>query len=411
MNTKTSAAIGSGSLAPPAVDEGIDSWRGWIAAGAGFLALSAAFGATYSFGTFVVPIGAELGASKSALGWVFSIATFLYLLLGVYTGSLCDRFGPRYLIAAGAVFVGGGFAATGFVASVELAYLTFGVCLGLGLGCVFVPAIASVGGWFVRHRGKAVGLVASGVGVGTLIAAPVAAVAIETYGWRQAAVIMGSATALLLLIAAAAIAKPPTARAGQAGPWRLADLFRDRRFQLLYANGLTFGLALFVPFVFLVPFAQHIGISGVQAAGLLGAVGAASALARLLFGGVGDWLGVLRAYKLAAVLFAVSFAIWLAADSYAALIAVALALGAGYGGINALAPAVLANFFGRERLGAAMGALYTSGSVGALLGAPLAGLIIGGAGRYQTATWVFFGVALLSVLALLPLRSEVKPGG
>jgi MFS family permease len=90
---------------------------------------------------------------------------------------------------------------------------------------------------------------------------------------------------------------------------------------------------------------------------------------------------------------------------------VALALGAGYGGINALAPAVLANFFGRERLGAAMGALYTSGSVGALLGAPLAGLIIGGAGRYQTATWVFFGVALLSVLALLPLRSEVKPGG
>jgi hypothetical protein len=48
-----------------------------------------------------------------------------------------------------------------------------------------------------------------------------------------------------------------------------------------------------------------------------------------------------------------------------------------------------------ENLGTASGALYTSASVGSLLGAPLAGLIIGAGGRY-----LLMSVAVLAVPSL-----------
>ena len=53
------------------------------------------------------------------------------------------------------------------------------------------------------------------------------------------------------------------------------------------------------------------------------------------------------------------------------MLAFALVMGAGYGGYVALSPAVIAHLFGTQRMGTVLGALYTSGGIGAMVGPPM----------------------------------------
>ena len=44
-------------------------------------------------------------------------------------------------------------------------YAAYGLGIGLGLGCAFVPILGAVQRWFVKRRGLASGLAVSGIGV------------------------------------------------------------------------------------------------------------------------------------------------------------------------------------------------------------------------------------------------------
>ncbi len=54
--------------------------------------------------------------------------------------------------------------------------------------------------------------------------------------------------------------------------------------------------------------------------------------------------------------------------------------------------------------GTVLGALYTSGGIGAMVGPPLVGLIIDRTGSYRVAIACAFAVALVSFALLIPLR-------
>ena len=81
----------------------------------------------------------------------------------------------------------------------------------------------------------------------------------------------------------------------------------------------------------------------------------------------------------------------------------ALVMGLGYGGCVALSPAIVADLFGTQRLGAVIGALYTSWGFGAVIGPPLVGLLIDRTGSYQVAITAAFVAALASFAILIPL--------
>ena len=65
-------------------------------------------------------------------------------------------------------------------------YAAYGLGVGLGVGSAYVPAVGAVQRWFVQHRGFASGLAVSGIGVGTLVMPPLAALLINALGWRSA---------------------------------------------------------------------------------------------------------------------------------------------------------------------------------------------------------------------------------
>src|ERR671912_2445822 len=73
---------------------------GSVVAGA-FGVMFAAFGCTYCFSAFFMPLQDAFDASRAALSWIFSIAVFLYFLLGAVSGPLADRLGPRGMTLAG----------------------------------------------------------------------------------------------------------------------------------------------------------------------------------------------------------------------------------------------------------------------------------------------------------------------
>lgn len=54
-----------------------------------------------------------------------------------------------------------------------------------------MPLVAVVGGWFERRRTLAVGVDVSGIGLGTLAGAPIAAALVDRVGWRDAYLLLG----------------------------------------------------------------------------------------------------------------------------------------------------------------------------------------------------------------------------
>src|SRR6185312_15405385 len=197
MLGKSTTYSPSASEPAPAADAP-DGRRAWAMVGAAFVVGFVVFGVTYSFGAFLKPMGAEFGSGRAATSAFFSITGLIFYLLGSVAGHVSDRCGPRIIVGVGAVIMGVGLVLTAFIREVWVGYLTYGLGVGIGSACVYVPTLAIVGGWFDKRRNTALGIAAAGTGCGTLLVPPFAAWMIELYGWRLADLVLGVACAALL---------------------------------------------------------------------------------------------------------------------------------------------------------------------------------------------------------------------
>lgn len=191
----------SRSLAPAAPRV----FYGWYVVAAAFAVTFVGFGSAYTFSAFVEPLQRDFSASRGQISLVFSLAGFLYFGFGVVSGPLADRFGSRRLAVAGMLLTAVGLAAAGAARTLGQVYASYGLGVGLGVGCAYVPAVGAVQRWFVKRRGFASGLAVAGIGVGTLVMPPFASALIAQIGWRGAyfvlaalAVVIGAGMSLLI---------------------------------------------------------------------------------------------------------------------------------------------------------------------------------------------------------------------
>lgn len=343
----------TGSAATPQVD----SARGWLVVVGTFFSSFVSLGIAYSFGAFFTDMAAEFDTTRGQTAVVFGITTFAFFWLSLLTGRAADVWGPRPVLAVGAVALLVGLVATSRVGSLGVGYVTYGVGVGIAAACGYIPMVAMVGGWFERSRATAVGLAVAGIGAGTLVVSPVSAALIERYGWRDTFVILGVIGSAVLVGCIALVDRPPGHGAGSGGPGarapsRFGEAARSTVFRRLHVSALCSGLALFVPFVFLGQYAGDRGVEPVAAAVLVGLLGGSSVLARIGFGSAVRRFGSVRLYRSCFVLLALGFAVWFGAgSSYGALVVVAIVFGSGYGGFVALSTIVLAERFGVVGLG------------------------------------------------------------
>jgi MFS family permease len=382
----------------------IDSPRAWLIVVAAFFVAFVGFGVTYSFGVFLKPLGTAFGASHAAMSTIFSTLTVLSFFLAPLTGDLADHLGPRYVVGAGAILMGAGLLLTSRVHSFPMLFVTYGILVGVAMACLYIPAIAAVGEWFKLHRDIALGIAISGIGCGTLVAAPLAAKLSLHFGWRSAFEIFGWTSMVILVGCAALLSRPPVLCAKDSA--NVMGMMRTRPFALLFL-GLTFGgVAIYTTFVFLAAFAANLGVSHVSCAALIGYIGASSVVGRLGLNALAPRFGLLTMYKASYWLLLASCGIWIVSHSYLSLVTFALVMGVGYGGIAAMTPAVAAAKFGIEGLGELLGFLFTAFGVACLLGPPLAGVLADSTHDYKWPVFIATIGALIALGAVLPMRDK-----
>ena len=351
----------------------VDSPRAWTIAAAGALASGTAFGTAYTFGAFFDAMADDLDASRGSTALMFGVTLFLFFGLGVVSGPLADRFGPRRLMLLGAVLLSAGLALTSRVDSVVQGYATYGLGVGLGGGLVVTPMYVVAGGWFQRHRALAMGVVATGNGLGTLVLVPLAERMIDDNGWRDAYLTLAVIDLVLLTTAAFIVLSPPTMPPPPALT-RMKEVAATTAFRRLFLTGLLFSVSLFIAFGFIVDFATDEGISASRASLLVGIVGASSIVGRLALTALSGKLPSTRLLQGCLAAQPVAFGLWLVAGgTYPLLVCFAVVLGVAYGGFVALGPEVSAVLFGVVGLGSVMGLQFLGAGLGGLFGPPLAG--------------------------------------
>ena len=389
----------------PALVVAIDSARAWRSVAAAFLSSAVTLGTAYSFGAFFKSMAEEFDTTRGATAVIFGATTFTFFWLSLITGRAVDRYGPKPLLVLGAVSLSIGLWATSAVQSLGVGYVTYTAGVGIAAACGYVPMVAVVGALFVQRRALAVGVSVAGIGVGTLVMSPLAARLIDAFGWRQTYRIFGVAGPVVLLGCALLVQRPPGA--GRTVPSRMGEALRSPVFRRLHLSAVCFGVGLFVPFVFVVPYAESEGIPAVRAALLVGMLGGSSVVARAGFGSLTRRLGAFRLYRLCFATHAVSFLLWLVAGgSFAVLVAFVVTLGVGYGGFVALSPVVLADRFGVAGMGSMLGLFYTASGLGGLIGPPAAGAIIDATDSYRLPVMLAcgFGALAFALLWHLPVR-------
>jgi MFS family permease len=359
----------------------------WFVVAATFAITFVGFGSAYSFGAFLLPLQHDFAASRGSVSVVFSLAGFFYFGLGAVTGPLADRWGAKRLAVGGMLLTGLGLAVASLARSLTEVYAAYGLGVGLGIGCSYVPAVGAVQRWFVRRRGFASGIAVSGIGVGTLVMPPVVSLLVGALGWRETylalgifAVVVGAGMALLIEDDPARRGVGPDgdrllsgAQPAAAAGLSIVKVIGSRRFIGLYAACFVGSFGLFVPFVHLVPYALDRGVAQSAAVLLIGAIGVGSTAGRFLLGGIADRLGRGLSFVTMFAGMGLSFVIWLFAASFWPLAVFALVFGVFYGGFVALAPAVVIDYFGARNGSSLIGILYTSVAFGALIGPSAAG--------------------------------------
>jgi len=397
---------------------------GWFVVAGTFAVTFVGFGCAYTFSAFLPSLQHDFAASRGSISLVFSLAGFLYFALGMVSGPLADRFGPRRLAVAGMLLTGLGLALASQARSLIEVYAAYGLGVGLGIGTSYVPVLGAMQQWFVRQRGLASGLGVAGIGVGTLAMPPVAAALIDAVGWREAYLVLGIFAASVGAGLALLIENDPRdrglgpdgdplqpgAEAKGLSAASLGEAMGSRRFLGLCAACLIGSFGVFVPFVHLVPYALDHGVAPSAAVLLLGAIGVGSTAGRFFLGGLADRLGRSFSLLLMVAGMALAFAVWLMATSLWPLAAFALLFGLFYGGWVALMPAVVADYFPGRNIGGVLGILSLSIAFGTLIGPSAAGFAFDFSRSY-TVPILASAASYVAAAALLAFTSRPPAAG
>ncbi len=402
---------------PPSAREGrtpsesLEEPRAWWVVAGAFGCVAVIFGVAYSFAAFFRSFAAEFAAERADVSLVFGISGLIYFLLGAGAGMLADRFGPRLVCAAGMVVIALGLFASSFAHSMATIYATWGAGLGIGIGLVYAPSIATVPPWFVRRRAFAAGIASAGIGVGTLAVPLLSTATIGALGWRQALQVL-AAGVLVAGIGATLLLRRAPARAAAGATSEgltLKAALHSRRFWWMYAACVLAAPAMFIPFAHVSAAARDLGIGDASAVGLVGLIGVGSIVGRFAIGGLADRLGRIASIALLEASLGACYLLWLGAGGYLALAVFSLWLGLSYGGIVSLMPALCMDLFGARAVSSILGTLYSGAAFGNLLGPVVAGAVFDRTGSYVPVIWSCLVLSMLSAIASAQLLRDRRP--
>lgn len=208
-------------------------------------------GQTVGVSLFIDGIMADLGLSRSAVSAAYTGATLIGALSLTFIGRWIDQVGPRRAVIVIAVIFALGCAWMGFVSGLMMLFFGFLILRAMGPGALSLVSVHAVNIWFVRRRGRAVGLMGVGLAVATAIFPPFIEKGLDLFTWREMFLLMGAVLLAVLLPIGIILFREKPERygvradgTGEAGDddvfersLTLPDARRTRAFWLLTAGG------------------------------------------------------------------------------------------------------------------------------------------------------------------------------
>lgn len=408
-------------------------YLGWrmIAVGCAIRVLGGGLHA-YGISVFFLPVTQELGLTRTATSFVFSLARAQGAIEGPLAGYCIDRFGPRPVIAIAVALAGVGYLLLSGVHSYAMLMVVYMGIISLSYQAGFMDATMAVANtWFIRKRALAMSITSGSIALGGALLTPFLAYAVHTWGWRTAAIGAGIAflaggvpLSLLIQRSPESIGLLPDGapmdtetnlngeKANSQTPsseneLTLRETLRTHQFWLLTFATSFRAMCSSAVLVHLVPILVWKGYSEPQGAFYLGVIAFCGMPTHLLIGWLGD-----RWYKprlMAGFMMLGSLSVFLlfqGTQTWQLWIAVLL-----FSVLEGLFPvtwATVGDFFGRKnfaKIRGSMSFLYTWGSV---LGPVLAGAIYDRTQSYTALCWFLLAACWITT-ALYALLHQPTP--
>jgi MFS family permease len=391
----------NGAIAPQV----IDSPSAWLRLGVA-VALSTIGGVgMWSIMVALPAIQAEFGVSRAEASLPFTMVMIGFAGGGVLMGRLADRFGIAVPSGVGTLTLSVGFLAVGWSSTLWQVALAHAL-IGAGSSASFGPLMADISHWFVRRRGIAVAIAASGNYFAGAIWPPVVQHFIAADGWRAThiGIALFCIVAMLPLVFALRrrIEVHHSDAAGAAAARRQAEApFSPMTLQvLLCIAGVACCVAMAMPQVHIVAYCGDLGYGVARGAEMLSLMLASGIISRIASGFIADRIGGVRTLLLGSVLQGAALFLYLWFDGLTSLYVISALFGLFQGGIVPSYAIIVREYFPPREAGTRLGLVLMATLLGMALGGWMSGLIFDLTGSYRAAflnglAWNLLNVSIM----------------
>ena len=400
---------------------------GWVVVAAGLIISLISFGIRYSFGVFFKSIESEFDLTRAVTSGIFSVYMMLAAVFAVLGGWALDKYGPRRLILFIGIFTGLSLILTSQASAFWHLFISYSLLLALGTGAIFPAVNSTVSRWFYKRRGFALGIASSGGGVGTIVVAPFATYLIFSFDWRTALIILGIIAWLIIFPMAILFKKDPgdmgllpdgekskaikiklqnDENISQGTSLSLLEASRTSTFWFLGIIWLLLSVNVHLMLTHTVPNAIDLGISPIDAAGILSLMAVGAISGRIVTGRVSDSIGR-KVPIITCALLQVGVPIWLIwiRDLWMFYL-FAVVFGLSWGGIGSLVIVLIGDVFGVRNIGAIMGTMSVGWNIGAAIGPVVGGYIFDISNNYSIAFLAGAAAMLIATLFAALIRVD-----
>ncbi|OBR03367.1 Major facilitator superfamily transporter [Colletotrichum higginsianum IMI 349063] len=358
----------------PPPDGGVLAWTQVLV---GHLIIMNTWGNINSFGIYETYYVEFLNRSHADIAWIGSVQVFLVFFIGTFSGRLTDAGYFRPVFVFGTVLTLLGL----FMASLSTQYwqlfLSQGICVGLGAGCLFCPALAIVSTYFSKRKMLAIGICACGSATGGLVYPAMFQQLIPTlgYGWTMRALAFATMVCLVVSNLLARPRLPPYST----GPIVELAAFKELSYTLFAIGIFLVFWGVYFAFYYLSSFGVDIiGIPQNESFNLFLVLNGVGIIGRTLPAYLADrYTGPMNILLMVTVASIICAWAMIGVTSREGLYAWTVVYGIVGNGLQAMFPATLSSLTtDLKKAGVRMGMIFTIVSFSVLTGPPIAGLLI-----------------------------------
>lgn len=360
-------------------------------------------------------IEAEYGGTRAMASLPYTLTMVGFALGNYVIGRAVDHFGITASLIVAATMTAIGFSLATLSSSLlVLSFTQFLVGFASAVG--FGPLIADISHWFVRRRGIAVAIAASGNYLSGAIWPILLAEVLAESGWRTVYIVMAAITlAAVIPLAFALRRRLPQEVQTAAQNTSLVNAktvgLSPRALQyLLGFAGIGCCVAMSMPQVHIVAYCVDLGFGPAVGAQMLSLMLLCGVASRIISGLVADLLGGVRTLLIGSCLQCLALFLYLPSGGMVSLYVVSLVFGLSQGGIVPSYALVVREYMPAKEAGARVGFVMMATILGMALGGWLSGLTYDLSGSYTLAfvNGIIWNSANIAVIIWLILRSRTS---